>query len=508
MGCRVSFVHVLILGLLWFLQPQLAIGSALVQTFTVDCGVRCQTMDNFGANDAWTMQNIGGWPEPVKSHVADLLFSTNNGIGLSCWRFYCAAGINHRTIQDSWRTDESFALEPGRYDWSREAGERWFLRAAKARGVRQFIATFYSPPPWLTRNGLSNLGGDTHSTTNLKLGAEEAYAHYITDILVHFRDDPDERERIEFDYVVPANEPQWDWQDAQEGNRASNEDLRRIYVALAGCLRQAGLKTKILGPESGCLPDMTSLDAGAVAKWHADYGDYLHLICGDPAVSDGFGGVVSYHSYWSDRIPDRLEPERRRLGQAMQNHPGWKIWQSEYCIMEAGRDLTMDMALRVALIINSDLTLANASAWQWWLAVANEDFKSGLIYTDYRNPGDSEDILESKTLWVLGNFSKFIRPGMVRVQLSGRQNATKLVASAFTDINSGRTVLVFVNSSSQPQPVKIQFRSSAGKTIWLTPYTTSAQDNLAKSGKIPATESFSILPRSVVTLLGEGTSTK
>ena len=103
-------------------------------------------------------------------------------------------------------------------------------------------------------------------------------------------------------------------------------------------------------------------------------------------------------------------PDREGLAQAMQDYPGWKIWQSEYCVMEQGRDLTMDTALRVARVIDCDLTLANASAWQWWLAVANEDFKSGLIYTDYRKPGDPENILESKTLWVLGNYSRFIRP--------------------------------------------------------------------------------------------------
>ena len=87
--------------------------------------------------------------------------------------------------------------------------------------------------------------------------------------------------------------------------------------------------------------------------------------------------------------------------------------------MEGGRDLTIDTALRVARVIHCDLTLANASSWQWWLAVANEDYKSGLIYTDYRKPGDPENILESKILWALGNYSRFIRPGMRRVEMRG-----------------------------------------------------------------------------------------
>jgi O-glycosyl hydrolase len=399
------------------LLPSLVLAGDVLASipFVLDLGIRHQTIDNFGANDAWFPQKIGAWSEADKNRIADLLFSTNTGIGLSCWRFYVGAGLNTHTIRDTWRTTETFVVAPGKYDWSREAGERWFLRAAKACGVHQFLATVYSPPGWLTRNGLSNLGADTNSTTNLKPGAADEFASYITDILLHFRDNPDERERIEFDYVLPFNEPQWDWQRGQEGNRASNDDLKRVYVALARHLKLAGLKTKILGPESGNIPDMLSLDEWAGKKWRADYGDYLKWICTDPEVSAGFGDVVSYHSYWSDRIPDQLVPDRERLAQAMQDHPGWKIWQTEYCVMERGRDLTMDTALRVARVIDCDLTLANASAWQWWLAVANEDFKSGLIYTDYQKPGDSENILGSKTFWVL----KGSVPSIYKILLTG-----------------------------------------------------------------------------------------
>ena len=53
-------------------------------SFVINPAVRHQTMDNFGANDAWYLQNIGGWSETNKTHIADLLFSTTQGIGLSC----------------------------------------------------------------------------------------------------------------------------------------------------------------------------------------------------------------------------------------------------------------------------------------------------------------------------------------------------------------------------------------------------------------------------------------
>jgi len=480
--------------------------EAVTNFYVVDLGLRHQTMDNFGANDAWSMQKVGAWSEANKNHIADLLFATNTGIGLSCWRFNLGAGINTNTIRNPWRTVETFAVAEGKYDWNRQANERWFLRAAKAHGVRQFLATVYSPPRWLTRNGLSNLGADTHSTTNLKPGAEDQFAAYITDILVHFRDNPDERERIEFDYVLPFNEPQWDWQYGQEGNRAGNADLKRTWLALVKRLKQTGLKTKILGPESGNIPDMYLLDPGPREKWRADYGNYLHLICDDPEVSDGFVGILSYHSYWSDRVPDQLVPHRRELGRALSHYPAWKIWQTEYCIMESGRDLTMDSALRMARIVHCDLTLVSASAWLWWNAIANDDYKSGLIYTDYHDPGDAETVCESKLLWALGNYSRFIRPGMWRVEMAGRQDVVGLMASMFLGPEPGRAVIVFVNLAGHLQKVSLTMKGAEAGTITdrlFVPYVTSAETNLAAGRPVDIAKGFDIPARSVVTMVGE-----
>jgi O-glycosyl hydrolase len=321
---RVAFWGIAGSILLWVI-PAAEI-DADKKMFVLDVGTRHQVMDNFGANDAWSMQKVGLWSEAKKNKIAELLFSTNTGVGLSCWRFNLGAGLNRQTIGDDWRTVESFEMAPGQYDWARQPGARWFLRAAKAHGVEQFAATVYSPPLRLTRNGLSNLGRDTNFTTNLKPGAENAFAQYLSDILCHFRDNPDSNERIAFNYIYPVNEPQWDWQHGQEGCRASNRDLTKIYFALKSRLDADGLPTKILGPESGSIPDMYGLDDPAREKWRADYGDYLRWICGDPKMAACFGGIITFHSYWSDRIPDKLVPHRETLGREFKKYPGWKIW--------------------------------------------------------------------------------------------------------------------------------------------------------------------------------------
>lgn len=70
-----------------------------VTTFQVT-NQRQQTIDGFGASDAWSMWQIGEWEDSLQTKVADWLFSSENfadgspkGIGLSIWRFNAGARI-------------------------------------------------------------------------------------------------------------------------------------------------------------------------------------------------------------------------------------------------------------------------------------------------------------------------------------------------------------------------------------------------------------------------------
>ena len=93
-----------------------------------------------------------------------LFFSLNEnedgspkGIGLSCWRFNIGGGSADQKgetgIRDPWRRAESFLQSDGTYNWQKQSGQRWFLRAAKKRGVESFIGFVNSPPIALTKNG-------------------------------------------------------------------------------------------------------------------------------------------------------------------------------------------------------------------------------------------------------------------------------------------------------------------------------------------------------------------
>jgi len=119
----------------------------------------------------------------------------------------------------------------------------------------------------------------------------------------------------------------------------------------------------------------------------------------------------------------------------------------------------MKTALYVARIIHNDLVITNATSWQWWTALSQCNFKDGLVYlddgeTDGKGMKDAKydgRYMDSKLLWTLGNYSRFVRPGMVRVKcdvLPNQSIKNGVLASAYKG-NNGNFIVVLVNLSSE-----------------------------------------------------------
>ncbi|QKS46487.1 hypothetical protein HUB94_10490 [Paenibacillus cellulosilyticus] len=496
----------------------------------IDAATHYQTIDNFGASDAWSMDPIGKhWTDENKTRVADLLFSRENGIGLSAWRFNIGAGseeTDREIIRNPWRRAEAFRMSADSdYDWSKQAGQQWFLRAAKERGVNTLIAFVNSPPVWMTKNGHAQPDPGVGST-NLKPGYEPAFASFLIDVLKHFRN-----EGIEFQYVSPINEPTWDWNNSgQEGNRYNNDDLKRVLLEVYNQLKASDLKTKISAADGVEITSLLDDDlfeefsgeqqysSGANALGTGKYREYIKCMLGDPELKEAIGHKIASHSYWSDYDKpgdDRLGKLRELLVANIERYdPDAVYWMSEYCILGHdghGRDFGMDAALRVARAIHFDLAAANAAAWQWWTAVSKEDYKDGLIYTDFKKPGDEQNILPSKILWALGNYSKFVRPGAVRIALNETDEdlASGLMGSAYLHEGERTLAAVFVNDSGEDRRISVSLQGldvQGGVKVMHT-YVTSEKHDLAQSDEVKVSANGTlegIIPaRSVVTWNGE-----
>jgi O-glycosyl hydrolase len=483
-----------------------------------------QTIDGFGASDAWSMWQIGTWADTLQNQVADWLFSTDTfadgtpkGIGLSIWRFNAGAGS--ATQGDSAQINRDTRTEY----FPQQTGQRRFLQLAKERGVPTFLAFYNSPPVHLTQNGLATNTG-RGGTFNLKKDAYDDFAAYIADML----QTAEREDGIHFDYVCPVNEPDghWNWQGPkQEGTPATNREIARIAREMSKEFTKRNITTKILVNESSDLRCMLGI-------YEADWQRGNEIQCfWNPDSTDTYVGnlpniahVMAGHSYWTNTPvlkPGDSKYEtiglygyRKRIADAFKA-VGKEFWMTELCIMGndeeirggGGFDFSMEVALYVARVMHYDLTVANARSWQWWRA-AGGNYKDGLIrmYVKGERTGGrgqrrgavQENMArDSKLMWTMGNFSRFVRPGAVRLDVEGITEIDGLMLSAYRNTD-GTTAIVAINYGKTDRPVSISMKGSKRAAAYRTSDTEG--ENLKHIGTVNLKKN--ILPgRSVTTFV-------
>ena len=475
-----------------------------MKTFNVRPDLVRQTIDNFAASDSWTVEPLIKWSAKDRQKIADLLFDPKKGIALSGWRFNIGGGLNHETITNPLRTVDSFEVAPGKYDWNRCPGQRWMLKAAKDAGVPELVAYSVTPPRSLTRNGFTN-GTENQGSTNLKDGQDGAYASYLADIVEHFL-----KQGYPFTHISPINEPDFPWDgvptaSTQEGNRAGNRDILKIGEAVHDEFTKRNMKVRLVTPEATSAQVTYEKNVGMSKKYGTPYGNYSDMLAKAPEWIAKVAPIYGYHDYWSDQHAN-LVPVRERMRAALDKAPPVKVWQTEFCQMSGprgeggwGRDLGMTLALNVARLIQLDMTIVETSAWQWWLAVSDSDYKDGLIYVDDLNH-PSGTIYASKTLWAIGNFSRYVRPGYQRVVVDGVvNNPDALLVSAYKNPTNGEIVIVLVNVNTESEEIQLNVPGHAAATPFITS-DRPGHDLKALAG-IDLSKPYLVPSRSVVTLV-------
>lgn len=472
----------------------------------IDVSQSHQTIDNFGASDSWAGQFVGLWPDQKRNAIADLLFSTQTdpkgqpkGIGLSFWRFNLGAGSSEQgidsKIKDEWRRGESFLEASGKYNWEKQQGQQWFLKAAKQRGVTDFLAFFNSPPVQFSKNGLA-FSSDGES--NISPEKYPAFIDYMTESIKGIQ----QNTGVQINYISPVNEPQWDWKDGnQEGSPYTNKQIHDLVTQMNSTFEKKNISTKIILAEAGKLNYLVE-KADKPTR-----GEQIQYFFSDPSTSlknlSRVEKVIAGHSYFGTSPYSSAVILRERLKDKVASVPGLRFWMTEYCILGNndgeikgnGKDLGMTSALYVAKVIHNDLVNANASAWQWWTAISRYNYKDGLVYID-NNKVDGH-FTGSKILWALGNYSRFIRPGSVRVQADYTSAfADSLLISAYKNSLKNELICVVVNSSDKEIALDIQLKK--GKIKNQIQYLTSEDSDLSPS----KVKKLKVLPKSISTFVG------
>ncbi len=501
-------------------------GPGSPQRIRISLTAEKQTIHSFGASDCWSVKYVGNWSDvQKKNHIADLLFSTDTtssgnpkGIGLSLWRFNIGSGSYEQgtasDIPDEWRREECFLNENGTYNWGKQKGQQWFLQAARQHGVAYTLGFSLTPPAFMSQNGKTYNSSSTPNL-NIKAGMTNAYADFLSVVSAHFK----------FNFLSPVNEPQWFWgkdRVSQEGSQATNTEIADLVKAVSAKLPAKSPETQVVTGEAG--------------QWDFLYGNNTdgrgdqinqffspssaNYIADRPNVKK----VISGHSYFTTCPDNNMVNVRNQVAaKARQTDPGLEVWQTEFGILGnicnqyngGPRNTSIDYGLYVAKVIHHDLTIANVTSWQWWLAISPYNYSDALVYLNdpagtinvagCKNDGQ---VLESKQLWAMGNYSRFIRPGMKRVQAAadGISNplaaAASLMVSAYKDEVQKKIVVVIINPEQKEKEFQLTGTDNTFKLSGslLNVYTTDSQNDLKKT--VSPADKVKIAARSVVTLVG------
>lgn len=439
-----------------------------------------QTFSHFGISGAWWAQEVGGWDEtdeksgiPKNERIAELLFSDEKGIGIGSYRYNLGAGsaISGRgNIEEKNRRAESFDVSEFEYNWSRDANAVKMMALAVKNGVDEITFFVNSPPERYTKNGKAHC--DRPFTTNLDKSNYTRFVKYCLDCAEHFID-----WGFPVKYLSPVNEPVWKWTGGQEGCHYTPTQVWNLFRIFADEMdRRPKLKNlKLAGAENGDI------------RWFNK--TYTRLLLGDVKVAPKLD-TIDVHSYFitpnyailKSTVGDRPAYLRRFRKYMDKHYPDKPVKVSEWCHMKSGRDYSMKSALAQARVMTEDLKLLDAASWEGWIALSNVDYCDGLIY--YFN--DIRSYRMTKRYYAFGNFSKFIKPGSVRIETYAGEG---LESVAFK--KDGKIITVITNRKKEEVPLLLP--RDDGEI-----YLTDSKHDLEK---VEFTKEFTVPKRSVVTLI-------
>ncbi len=505
-------------------------------TFTVDFGAVKQTINHFGASDAWSVEIIGDkWPVEKKEAIAKYLFSQQadqdgnpQGIGLSMWRVNIGDGSADEPSSGyssgNWhRETQCFMIPDGSYNWNKQLGSQWFMQKAKDLGVTYFTGWLNSPPFFLTKNGYT-FRTSSVSSYNLDPSNYTKYGEFLATVAGHFQD-----AGTPFSVISPINEPQWTWSAdvgsaSQAGSYCTNAEAAGVVKAINAQFDLKNITAKFLIPEAGGLAYITALqtDQATSNQATAFWGKASAAYVGNQSHMSNY---VAGHSYFINTDMTSAVSIRQAMVTKMKAvNPALQYWQTEYSLLEDASDgktemTPMDYSMFISRVIHFDLVEGNCSGWSWWSALsrpgaADHAYRFALInwYPNAESRAACTDgnFGVTKNLWTLGNFSRFIRPGYKRVNVARSDGLTSItaaygqMASAYLSSTSDTLVMVLINYSEYDQQLNLNLSNIPANFVLekLKPYVTSATDDLKAYPEINAQSPVYLKARSVTTLVG------
>ena len=462
-------MRTLFLALLLMLTITASVQAAVI---TVDTGSPRQSWEGWGASDISSFDGLAFEEEagkPGRIPIAgrkDILKLYYSGLGMN---FVRIGPWGYEPENDN---DDPFVLNESAFKWE---GRNTRLTNSLDNVCRDHLVLgkefrsktepfiFYpSINQWESWMAVNPKGKWAWSSDGkFKPEMVEEYAEHAFAAIKHVRE--------KFGYTIPYwalfNEP-------SNNARPSKETNLALVLACGRRFKQHGISTKLV-----ICDDVTPESSAEAIEY---------VLANEEARN--YVGAVSYHRYCGDFVLERVKPMLQKLdkGELLVSTPvsfyntahkyGKSVWLSEQCSYGDEGITYYDSGRARASHICDEINNAGVNAFNFMLTWFIERGRPGNeecpIYLRFKDGKYSS--CEINTFGAcIRHFTRYIRPGMVRLPIAIDDN--KIKAVVFTDPKSKRDNAVVVVVSNNANPTDITIRLSGMGSGKVSAYRTEPE---------------------------------
>ncbi len=418
------------------------VSAQAAATIRINGTQRFQAIDGFGFSEAFgrAASMYNATPD-VQKQMLDLLFSTKTGAGFTILR-----NIINSDASSIEPTGPASATDAPQYVWDgSDSSQVWLSQQAQQYDVRSIYADAWSAPGYMKTNDDQANGGTLCGAPGAATCASgdwrQAYANYLAQYIQDYRSAGVKLSNIGF-----VNEP----------------SLVTSYSSMVMSGTQMADFVKVLGPTLLANHLKTQITCCEAEGWDLAPAD-TSAIVNDP-VANRYVRIISSHGYTAPPTSPLLAGSKH-------------VWQTEWANFDtwdpAWDDGTDAAGFTWAQRIYTALTAANVSAFLHWWGVNTSNTNSGLLHLT------NNTVQVSSRFWAFANYSRFIRPGAVRI--GAATSDTNLETTAFRNVD-GSTTIIALNTASTAIPASFALQHAHG--LFATPYLTDASNNTAQQAPL------------------------
>jgi glucuronoarabinoxylan endo-1,4-beta-xylanase len=434
-----------------FLMTQMAFTFKAQSQIQVNRQTTKQTIWGFGGCANHPVQDLKTRLSVADQNIIlDKLFRTDgNNAGLSIIRLEIN-GFRKTDPDPNAREQYTFEPSDGVWDWNTDQYQRWFAQEAinRSNGVH-FLACPWSPPGWMKTNNSPINGG------SLNTAYYDKYATYLKTYVDHYRN----VYGFDIRWVSVQNEPTNSTPYASCTYSTSAMDI--VAAKVADAIHSLNQGVYVGAPEGAT----RGISAGFMSAMSATTKGKL-----DYLLTHDYGGASSAISGYGKPVINT------------------EVWSENY----GADDLTITDGLRWANAIKDALVSRSEPGWLYWWLVDPNGGAQGII------PIKADGTYTiPKRLYTMGQFSRFMREGDVRVDATSSNGNLAVVASKNA---AGTASILVINNSTGAITSTVSGLSASTLEV----YRTSSTENLTKLSNISTVSnsaSVTFAAKSVTTLV-------